>query len=57
MMGSRRMLGRIHGPNCDCNIEQHVSGVSEKCNYRHGVKRQRSREKREVAKEIKEENK
>jgi len=47
-----KMLGRIHDHNCDCNIEQYVSGASEKCNYRHGVKRQRAIEKRELAKEI-----
>lgn len=42
-----KMMGRIHGPHCDCNIEQYVSGAEEKCNHRHGVKRQRAREKRE----------
>lgn len=47
-----RMMGSIHEPNCDCNIEQHVSGKSEKCNYRYGVKRQRAREKATLRKEI-----
>lgn len=42
-----KLMGRIHGPNCDCNIEQYVSGSDEKCNHRYGVKRQRAREKRE----------
>lgn len=40
-----KMMGRIHNRNCDCNIEQYVSGAREKCNHRYGVKRQRSREK------------
>lgn len=51
-----RMLGKLHGPNCDCNIEQHVSGASEKCNHRYGVKRQRTREKRELQKQIQDES-
>lgn len=42
-----RLMGRIHDRQCDCNIEQHVSGAGEKCNHRYGVKRQRAREKRE----------
>ena len=46
-----RLLGKIHGPQCDCNIEQHVSGANEKCNHRYGVKRQRAREKRVWKKE------
>ncbi len=50
-----RMLGRLHRPNCDCNIEQFVSGAAEKCNYRHGVKRQRGREKRQVRKLVSDE--
>lgn len=41
-----RMMGRIHDPQCDCNIEQYVSGADEKCNRRYGVKRQRAREKK-----------
>lgn len=41
-----KMMGKIHRPQCDCNIEQFVSGSREKCNHRHGVKRQRAREKR-----------
>lgn len=44
-MSQDKMLGRIHGPQCDCNIEQYVSGKGEKCNHRYGVKRQRGREK------------
>lgn len=43
------MIGRLHRPNCDCNIEQFVSGRDEKCNHRYGVKRQRAREKRHTA--------
>ena len=39
------MMGRIHNRQCDCNIEQFVSGSDQKCNHRYGVKRQRSREK------------
>jgi len=46
-----KLMGRIHSRNCDCNIEQYVSGVGEKCNHRYGVKRQRSREKRQWKKE------
>ena len=42
-----KMLGRIHEPHCDCNIEWAVSGAGEKCNHRYGVKRQRAKEKRE----------
>lgn len=42
-----KMIGKIHMRWCDCNIEQYVSGASEKCNHRYGVKRQRAREKRE----------
>lgn len=42
-----RMMGKIHARQCDCNIEQHVSGKDQKCNRRYGVKRQRIREKRE----------
>lgn len=41
-----RLMGRIHNRQCDCNIEQFVSGVGEKCNHRYGVKRQRAREKK-----------
>lgn len=41
-----KMLGKIHEPMCDCNIEQYVSGKGEKCNHRYGVKRQRAKEKR-----------
>ena len=47
-----KMLGRIHAGQCDCNIEQFVSGAGEKCNHRYGVKRQRSREKRRLRKEF-----
>lgn len=50
MYSSGKMLGNIHEPHCDCNIEQHVSGASEKCNKRYGVKRSRSREKNLVRK-------
>lgn len=42
------MLGHKHEPQCDCNIEQHVSGKSEKCNYRYGNSRARAKEKREA---------
>lgn len=42
-----RMLGKIHAKQCECNIEEFVSGKGEKCNHRYGVKRQRAREKRE----------
>lgn len=41
-----KLMGRIHRPQCDCNIEHFVSGAREKCNHRHGVKRQRAREKK-----------
>ncbi len=41
-----KMMGRLHRPHCDCNIEQYVSGKEEKCNHRYGVKRRRLREKR-----------
>lgn len=54
-MKNDKMLGRKHGPQCDCNIEQYVSGKGEKCNHRYGVKRQRSIEKRETTHEIREE--
>lgn len=47
-----KMMGRIHDHHCDCNIEQYVSGASEKCNHRYGVSRQRAREKRELKKEV-----
>ena len=47
-----RMLGKKHDRCCDCNIEQYVSGKSEKCNYRYGVSRARAREKREWRKEL-----
>lgn len=49
---AERMLGRKHEPNCDCNIEQHVSGKNEKCNHRYGVKRQRAIEKRMLKREL-----
>lgn len=49
---AERMYGKIHGPQCDCNIEQHVSGATEKCNKRYGVKRQRSIEKVKLKKEV-----
>jgi len=52
MQNSDRMLGRKHGPQCDCNIEQYVSGKSEKCNHRYGVKRQRAREKEALRREL-----
>lgn len=52
MKNQDKMLGRIHGPHCDCNIEQYVSGAGEKCNHRYGVKRQRAREKREWKREL-----
>ena len=41
-----KMLGKKHGPQCDCNIEQYVSGASQKCNRRYGVSRARAQEKR-----------
>lgn len=47
-----RMMGNIHDHHCDCNIEQYVSGTGEKCNHRYGVKRQRSKEKREWRKDV-----
>lgn len=47
-----KMLGKIHARLCDCNIEQYVSGKSEKCNHRYGVKRQRSREKQALKREL-----
>ena len=50
-----RMLGRIHEPNCDCNIEWAVSGAGEKCNHRYGNKRQRAAEKRELKRALKDE--
>lgn len=50
-----RMLGRVHDPNCDCNIEHIISGASEKCNHRYGNKRQRSREKWEWTRELNQE--
>lgn len=53
MSSQSRMLGKLHSPNCDCNIEKYVSGASEKCNHRYGVKRQRTREKRELKKFLK----
>lgn len=46
-----KLMGRIHDRQCDCNIEQFVSGVGEKCNHRYGVKRQRAREKKNWKKE------
>lgn len=51
-MNHDKMMGRKHEPQCDCNIEQYVSGAREKCNHRYGVKRQRTIEKREVDREI-----
>lgn len=42
-----KMLGRKHEPHCDCNIEHIVSGAGGKCNHRYGVKRQRTKEKRQ----------
>lgn len=50
MNAKDKMLGKKHGPQCDCNIEKYVSGKSEKCNHRYGVKRQRAKEKREMKK-------
>lgn len=47
-----KMLGKVHEPNCDCNIEWAVSGKGEKCNYRYGNKRQRAKEKRGWKKDI-----
>lgn len=44
--GSMKMLGKVHGPQCDCNCK-FVSGASEKCNKKYGNSRQRAREKRE----------
>ena len=55
MIQRDRMLGKKHEPQCDCNIEQHVSGKNEKCNHRYGVGRQRSKEKRQLRQEINEE--
>lgn len=52
-----RMMGKIHRRYCDCNIEQYVSGVDEKCNHRYGVKRQRVREKRVWKREVADESK
>jgi len=49
-----KMLGKKHDSQCDCNIEQYVSGKSEKCNYRYGVKRARAIEKRELKRDLKE---
>ncbi len=49
---TERMYGKIHGPNCDCNIEEHVSGAKEKCNKRYGTKRQRTIEKMKLKKEL-----
>ena len=46
-----RMIGRIHDRNCDCNIEQYVSGTGEKCNHRYGTKRRRQRERSEWTRE------
>lgn len=51
----KKMLGKKHEPQCDCNIEEYVSGAFEKCNHRYGNKRQRAQEKREVLREIQEE--
>ena len=51
-MNKMKMMGKIHGPQCDCNIEQYVSGAEEKCNHRYGVKRQRAREKATLRREI-----
>lgn len=50
-----RMLGRIHEPHCDCNIEHIVSGAWDKCNHRYGNKRQRAAEKRELKRALKDE--
>lgn len=44
-MYNGKMMGDIHERYCDCNCI-YVSGVSEKCNRKHGVKRQRAKEKR-----------
>lgn len=46
-----KMLGNIHERQCDCNIEQHVSGAGEKCNHSYGTKRQRAKEKKQWKKE------
>lgn len=54
MSKNERMMGRIHDSQCDCNIEQYVSGASEKCNHRYGVKRRRAIEKREWKREAQE---
>lgn len=53
-MNSKMMGKKGHGNYCDCNIEQYVSGKSEKCNYRYGVKRQRAKEKRILKRNIRE---
>jgi hypothetical protein len=50
-----KLMGKFHDRQCDCNIEQYVSGAGEKCNHRYGVKRQRSREKGETRREVQEE--
>lgn len=52
MKTSDKMIGKKHRSQCDCNIEQHVSGKDEKCNRVHGVKRQRSKEKVVFRKEL-----
>ena len=44
-MYQAKMYGKIHENHCDCNTEEYVSGVSEKCNYRYGNKRNRAKEK------------
>lgn len=46
-----KMMGKIHSPQCDCDCG-FVSGKGHKCNKVHGSKRQRTREKREWKKGI-----
>ena len=48
----KKMMGKIHRRQCDCNIEEYVTGKDEKCNHRYGVKRQRLKEKREWKRDV-----